>query len=72
MFYVYIMANRIYGTLYIGVANDLGRRVWEYCEGLVEGFTKKYGLKMLVNYEEFDSISEAIRREKRLKHWKRA
>ena len=72
MFYVYIMTNRIYGTLYIGVTNDIARRVWEHKEGVVAGFTKRYGLKMLVYFEEFDSISDAIRREKRLKQWNRA
>lgn len=72
MFFVYIMTNRIHGTLYIGVTNDLGRRVWEHREGLLEGFTKKYGLKTLVHYEIFDRIVDAIHREKRLKHWKRA
>jgi putative endonuclease len=72
MFYVYIMTNRIYGTLYIGVTNDITRRVWEHKEGVVAGFTKRYGLKMLVYFEEFESISDAIRREKRLKQWNRA
>jgi putative endonuclease len=72
MFYVYIMTNRIYGTLYIGVTNDIVRRAWEHREALVGGFTKKYGLKLLVYYEEFQSISDAIHREKRLKHWNRA
>jgi putative endonuclease len=68
MFYVYIMTNRMYGTLYVGVTNDIVRRAWEHREALVEGFTKKYGLKLLVYYEEFQSISDAIHREKRLKH----
>jgi putative endonuclease len=72
MFFVYIMTNRMYGTLYVGVTNDIVRRALEHREGLVEGFTKKYGLKLLVYYEEFDSISDAIHREKRLKHWNRA
>ena len=54
-FYVYTMTNRMYGTLYVGVTNDLGRRVWEHREGLVDGFTKKYGLKLLVYYERFRS-----------------
>ena len=71
-FYVYIMANRTYGTLYVGVTNDLCRRVFEHREGLVDGFTKKYGLKLLVHYESFDRITDAIHREKRLKHWNRA
>jgi putative endonuclease len=72
MYYVYIMTNRVYGTLYIGVTNDIARRAWEHREGLVAGFTRKYGLKLLIYFEEFDSISEAIRREKRLKQWNRA
>jgi putative endonuclease len=71
MFYVYIMANRRYGTLYIGVTNDIARRAFEHREGTVDGFTKKYGLKLLVYYEELQSISDAIHREKRLKHWNR-
>jgi putative endonuclease len=72
VFYVYIMTNRMYGTLYVGVTNDIVRRAWEHREALVGGFTKKYGLKLLVYYEEFQSISDAIHREKRLKHWNRA
>ena len=72
MFYVYIMTNRTYGTLYVGVTNDIARRAWEHREGLVEGFTKRYGLKLLVHVEQFQSISDAIHREKRLKHWNRA
>jgi putative endonuclease len=72
MFYVYIMTNRMYGTLYVGVTNDIVWRAWEHREALVEGFTKKYGLKLLVYYEEFLSISDAIHRERRLKHWNRA
>jgi putative endonuclease len=71
-YYVYIMANRRYGTLYVGVTNDIVRRAWEHREGLLPGFTKKYGLTILVHIEEFDDIGEAIHREKRLKHWKRA
>jgi putative endonuclease len=71
-YYVYIMTNRQFGALYIGVTNDIGRRAFEHREGLVEGFTKKYGLKRLVHVEEFDRIVDAIHREKRLKHWKRA
>jgi len=71
-FYVYIMTNRYHGTLYIGVTNDIRRRVWEHKQGLLEGFTKTYGLKILVYYEVFPRISDAIHREKRLKHWNRA
>ena len=71
-FYVYIVTNRQYGTLYLGVTNDIARRAWEHRDGIVDGFTKRYGLKLLVHVEIFDSISEAIHREKRLKTWKRS
>ncbi len=71
-FYVYIVTNRPYGTLYIGVTNDIARRAWEHREGIVAGFTKRYGLKLLIHVEIFDSISEAIHRERRLKTWNRA
>lgn len=70
-YYVYILASKRNGTLYIGVTNDLARRVWEHREGLAEGFTKKYGIKTLVYYEAFDNINAAIDREKRLKKYKR-
>jgi putative endonuclease len=70
-FFIYIMANKRNGTIYIGVTNNLPRRVWEHREGLVEGFTSRYGLKMLVYYEVFDSISLAIQRETSLKRWPR-
>ncbi|MDE1987028.1 MAG: GIY-YIG nuclease family protein [Alphaproteobacteria bacterium] len=70
-YYVYILASKRNGTLYIGVTNDLARRVWEHREGLVPGFTKKYGVKTLVYYETFDDINAAIYREKRLKKYKR-
>ncbi len=70
-YYVYIMTNRRHGTLYIGVTNDVARHAWEHREGAVPGFTKTYGLKVLVYIEEFSDITEAIHREKRLKHWKR-
>jgi putative endonuclease len=71
-FYVYIMTNRPNGTLYVGVTNNIGRRAWEHREGPQDGFTRKYSLKRLVHMEEFASISDAIYREKRLKHWNRA
>ena len=70
-YYVYILASKRNGTLYIGVTNDLARRVWEHREGLIPGFTKTYGVKALVYYEIFDDIHEAIHREKRLKKYKR-
>ena len=68
---VYIMASRKHGTLYVGVTNNLIRRVYEHREGLAESFTKRYGVKMLVHVEAFDWIEEAIRREKALKKWPR-
>jgi putative endonuclease len=70
-YFVYILASRRNGTLYIGVTNDLGRRVWEHREGIASEFTKKYGVKLLVHFEVFDVIGDAIHRETRLKKWKR-
>jgi putative endonuclease len=70
-YYVYVMANRRHGAIYVGVTNDVVRLGWEHREGLVPGFTKTYGLKLLVYFEAFADINEAIHREKRLKHWKR-
>lgn len=69
-YYIYIMGNER-PTLYIGVTNDLMRRVYEHKEGLVEGFTKKYGLKKLLYYEQGSEILPVIEREKCLKRWKR-
>jgi putative endonuclease len=71
-YYVYILASRIGGTLYIGVTNNLIRRVFEHRSKVVPGFTKRYGVIRLVYYEIFDDIENAIRREKRLKKWDRA
>ncbi len=70
-FYVYILASRIGGTLYIGVANDLIRRVAEHRLKLAENFTKKYEVASLVYFEQFDDAENAIRGEKRLKKWNR-
>ncbi len=70
--FVYIMTNRANGILYVGVTTDISRRVFEHREGLIAGFTKRYGLKRLVYYEEHESISGAIQREKNIKHWPRA
>jgi putative endonuclease len=70
-FYVYIVASRIGGTLYVGVTNDLVRRVAEHRLELVDGFTKKYEVHRLVYFEQFDDAENAIRREKRLKRWNR-
>ena len=71
-FYVYILASRIGGTLYIGVTNDLIRRVAEHKGKAAEGFTKKYGVDRLVYFECFDGIEQAIHREKRSKKSGRA
>ena len=70
-YYVYILASKIRGTLYIGVSNDLQRRVYEHKMGIKKGFTKKYGVSRLVYFETFQNIDEAIDREKNMKKWKR-
>ena len=70
--YVYMMASKKNGTLYVGVTSDLVKRVYEHKQGIVESFTKKYGIHQLVWYECHASISEAILREKQIKKWKRA
>lgn len=70
-YFVYILASRRNGTLYIGVTNDLSRRIHEHRVGAVPGFTKRYGVKQLVYFEPHDSIEAAILREKQLKVWKR-
>ena len=69
--YVYMLASRRHGTLYVGVTNDLERRVSEHRLGEAESFTRRYGVKRLVHYEAFGDIEQAIRREKRLKAWLR-
>jgi putative endonuclease len=69
--YVYIMASRRNGTLYIGVTSDLVQRVWQHREDVVDGFTKKYGCKFLVWFETHDDLQEARQREVRLKKWNR-
>ena len=70
--WVCILTNRPNGTLYIGVTSDLPLRIWEHREGLVEGFTKRYGLKRLVYAEHHEDIRTAIQRETTMKHWSRA
>ena len=69
--YVYIMANRKYGTIYIGVTSDLVARVYQHREGLLPGFTKRYGCKLLVWYEAFHDLQQARQRELQMKEWKR-
>jgi len=71
-FYVYILASKRNGTLYVGVTSDIVKRVWQHKEKLVEGFTKQYSVDKLVYYEIHENAESAITREKRLKKWKRA
>ena len=70
-YFVYILASKKNGTLYIGVTSSLEKRVWEHKQNLVEGFTKKYKVHMLVYFEEFNNPNQAIEREKNMKEWKR-
>jgi len=70
-FYVYILASKRNGTLYIGVTSELPKRIWEHKEGLVEGFTKKYNIEIVVYFEVHENIESAITREKQLKKWNR-
>ena len=70
-YFVYILASKKNGTLYIGVTNNLLKRVYEHKNNLVEGFTQKYDVHNLVYYEIFRSIQDAITREKNIKKWKR-
>lgn len=69
--FVYIMASGRNGTLYVGVTSDLVKRVWEHRNGIVPGFTRKYGCKLLVWYEVNDDLQEARLRELQMKKWKR-
>jgi putative endonuclease len=70
-YYVYILASRRNGTLYVGVTSNLLQRVYAHRNDFVEGFTKKYGVHMLVYFEECDEREGALRREKQIKEWKR-
>jgi len=70
--WVYFMSNRPNGALYVGVTSDLVKRVWEHREGVVPGFTMRYGLKRLVYFEPHDEIVAAIQREKSIKRWPRS
>lgn len=70
-YYVYILASRRNGTLYIGVTGDLVKRVYEHKQNDVEGFTKQYKVHNLVYYETYGDVSEAILREKQMKKWNR-
>ncbi len=70
-YYLYILTNKKNGTLYIGVTNNLERRMFEHKNKLVEGFTKQYGLDKLLYFETYQYINDAIKREKNMKKWKR-
>jgi putative endonuclease len=70
-YYVYILASKRNGTLYIGVTNDLERRLYEHRNNLIEGFTNKYNVHHLVYYEDVNDIQSALQREKQLKRWTR-
>jgi putative endonuclease len=67
-----MLASQRNGTLYVGVTSNLVQRVWQHKEGLAEGFTKKYGVKLLVWYEQHETMESAIAREKAIKEWQRA
>lgn len=69
---VYLLASRRNGTLYVGVTSDLVKRVWEHREGVVPGFTRRYGVHLLVWYEVHASMAAAISRERAIKQWRRA
>jgi putative endonuclease len=70
--WIYIMTNRPNGVLYVGVTSSLRHRVFQHREGLIAGFTKRYGLTRLVYYERYEEIRDAIQRERNMKHWPRA
>jgi putative endonuclease len=71
-YYVYILASRKNGTLYVGVTNDLPKRIAEHKQNYIEGFTKKYKVHLLVYYEVHNDVREAILREKQIKNWTRS
>lgn len=71
IYFVYIVANGKNGTIYIGVTNNLAKRVWEHKNKVVQGFTSKYEVNKLVYFEDYSDINLAIKREKRMKEWSR-
>jgi putative endonuclease len=71
-FFVYILASKRNGTMYIGMTDDLARRAWEHRVGAVAGFTRRYGVKLLVWYERHETRESAFARERQLKKWNRA
>ncbi len=70
-YYIYILANKRNGTLYIGVTSNLAKRVYEHKNNIIKGFTKKYNIHKLAYYEITNDVESAIRREKQLKNWNR-
>ena len=70
-YYVYVLANKPRGTTYVGVTSNLVERVWQHKQEQADGFTKRYGLKSLVWYEQHEDVQEAILREKQIKNWNR-
>ena len=71
IYYIYILASKRNGTLYIGFTNDIVKRIYQHKKGLIGGFTNKYKVHILVYYEQTSDVYSAIRREKKLKIWKR-
>ena len=71
IYYVYLLASQGNGTVYVGMTNDLIRRVYEHKNNLIEGFTKKYSVHLLVYYEQYHEVQNALVREKQLKKWNR-
>jgi putative endonuclease len=71
-FYVYLLASRRNGTLYVGMTDDLPKRVWMHRTGVLSGFTKQYGVKMLVWHGQYETRESAFARERQLKKWNRA
>lgn len=69
---VYILASKRNGTLYVGVTSNIARRAWEHRNSMMDGFTRRYGLKMLVHVEFHNTMPDAILREKQIKKWRRA
>jgi len=69
---VYILASKYDGTLYIGVTSNIVNRIWQHKNNVVEGFTHNYSVHLLVYFEQYDSIVDAIKREKQLKRWQRS
>lgn len=72
MHYVYILASKPNGTLYIGVTTDLQKRIWQHKNGVIDGFSKIYDVKNLVYYEPYEEYWDAANRERRMKKWNRA